>query len=107
MKHDYGAQRYETQDPKYCIQDNKLVNVSTGEPIPKDEPTFLLRAKDTRAYPAILGYAERCEHPLHRWIVLQRAYAFCDYAMRNLGRMKEPDTAGTDVQPTQSICSNS
>lgn len=41
---------------KYEIRDNRIVNVKTGEVIPEDEPTFLLRGRDENTPLAIIGY---------------------------------------------------
>lgn len=41
---------------KYSLE-GRIVNVMTGEPIPPDEPIFLLRAKDILSTGAIQSYA--------------------------------------------------
>lgn len=45
------------QDPKHDIVDNRIVNRKTGEPIPDDEPIFILRARDPFSTSAIEAYA--------------------------------------------------
>ncbi len=47
----------EVQDPKYDFRDGMIVNRETGEPIPPDEPVFVLRAKDKFARIALQAYA--------------------------------------------------
>jgi hypothetical protein len=39
----------------------RIVNTSTGLPIPDDEPLFLFRARDNLATTALSYYARRCE----------------------------------------------
>jgi len=85
--------RHSTQDPKYGIENNRLVNMATGEPIPAEEPVFLFRAKDLKAAGALRRYAELCENPEQARIVVGRAEQFEGFAKANPGRMKEPDTA--------------
>lgn len=85
--------RHKTQDPKYDIEDDRLVNASSGEPIPADEPILILRAKDVHAVQALYAYQNLCENESHVQAVAQRIEEFEDFAIRHRGRMKEPDTA--------------
>jgi hypothetical protein len=41
---------------KYEARDGQIVKRSTGEPIPEDEPIFILRARDRLAYERLLEY---------------------------------------------------
>jgi hypothetical protein len=81
-----------TQDPKYGIKDNKLVNMKTGKPIPDDEPVMLFRAKDINASDAIHSYAEECSNKKHVAAVMERWQAFSDFCDNNEEIMSEPDT---------------
>jgi hypothetical protein len=83
---------YKTQDPKYGIKDNKIVNMKTGKPIPDNEPIFIFRAQDTDASDVIHSYAEECSNAEHVKAVLKRWGEFCEFKEDNPSRMKEPDT---------------
>lgn len=83
---------YETQDPKYNIVDCKLVNASTGNPIPHDEPIFIFRAQDMLSV-AVLGYyMSIVTNSDHKGIVSLRLKQFCTFANEHRDRMKYPDT---------------
>lgn len=82
-----------TQDPKYGIKDNRLVNMATGEPIPHDEPVFIFRAKDKHLVPTLAEYRMRCEDDNHAKAVEQREEEIRGWQQRNTDRLKEPDTA--------------
>ncbi len=82
-----------TQDPKYGIVDSRLVNVSTGEPIPESEPIFILRAKDVNAAEAIAHYVSCCEDEAHVRAGQRRIVEFVRFAEHFSTCMKEPDTA--------------
>ena len=84
--------RHPTQDPKYGIENNALVNMATGKPIPLDEPVFMLRAKDIHAMKAILIYAELCTNDVHWAAVRKRAGEFLEFETNHKDKMKEPDT---------------
>ena len=48
-----------TQDPRYVINnDGKLCGAVDKEPIPQDEPVFILRANDPCAIYALAAYAD-------------------------------------------------
>lgn len=82
-----------TQDPKYGIKDNRIVNMATGEPIPLDEPIFIMRAKDSNAAHGISLYADLCHDPNHLEAVYARCEEFVNFRENHPGRMREPDTA--------------
>ena len=84
--------RTKTQDPKYDIEDGRLINAATGEPIPDDEPVFIMRAKDRRAAVTLSNYRARCKDDQHVAAVGKRVFEFDDYAKRHPELMKEPDT---------------
>lgn len=93
-----------TQDPKYAIEilhiGNKdgtghvptarIVNFETKEPIPDDEPVFLLRAKDKRALGALFTYQERVPLETQKRSVDDRILAFQHFAGEHPERMREP-----------------
>ncbi len=81
------------QEPKYGVNENgKLVNRVSGEPIPDDEPVFILRARDVHAAIIIRDYAMYCADDEHREVVLGRWADFRRFAADHPDRMKEPDT---------------
>lgn len=80
------------QDPKYDIIDGRIVNRHTGEAIPDDEPIFIFRARDKRAVPALLEYADLCRDPGHVAAIQKRVKHFRAFASRHPERMKLPDT---------------
>lgn len=84
---------YPTQDPKYGIQDSRLINMTTGEPIPHDEPVFIFRAKDKKMLAALNSYLIQCENETHASAVEQRIVAIESWQARNLDKLKEPDSS--------------
>ena len=82
-----------TQDPKYGIKENRLVNLETSEPIPHDEPIFIFRAQDAHLLPTLADYRMRCNNDDHVKAIEQREEGIWDWQRRNIGRLKEPDTA--------------
>ncbi len=81
-------------DGKYEARDGQIVKKLTGEPIPEDEPIFILRARDRLALGAIAKYYEaavldNCTeyhlHGIHSAIV-----AFGEFTQRYPERMKQP-----------------
>lgn len=87
---------FPTQDPKYGIKDNRLVNMTTGKPIPEDEPVMLFRAKDLRASDAIYSYGQTCRNKDHFDAVGKRYLDFRRFAAEHPERINEPDTAATN-----------
>lgn len=81
-----------TGDPKYDIENNQLVNAFTREPIPSDEPIFILRAKDIHARGTIGDYGFRCLTAAQKHSVRLRRVEFDNFAAERGERMKEPDT---------------
>ena len=88
-----------TQDPKYNIENGRLTSASTGQPIPDDEPIFILRAKDVHAVDTLMAYHARvASGPMdmaasqHCEAVRRRIHDFKQFAKDNPGRMKSPDT---------------
>lgn len=83
---------YKTQDPKYGIKNNRLVNMKTGIEIPEDEPVFMLRAKDIYAASTIAYYATQCCDDSHRAVVYNRVHDFHAFEFGSKDKMEEPDT---------------
>ena len=85
------------QDTKYAIIDGRLCVAATGEPIPDDEPLFILRAKDTQALNCIWEYwrgiAMRAPKSGLASSILERVRLFDEFAKKHPDRMKFPDTA--------------
>jgi hypothetical protein len=81
-----------TQDPKYGIKDNRLVNIKSGKAIPEGEPVFILRAKDSHALSAISRYMDLCHDVKHVDVVHQRFNEFLDFSNDYPNLMSEPDT---------------
>lgn len=84
-----------TSDPKYNIRGNALVNSATGKEIPRDEPIFILRAKDIKALDALDAYLRACMHdclPEHIEAVRRRIHDFEQFQGINTLRVHTPDT---------------
>lgn len=53
------------QDTKYAFYDDAIVNRSTGQRIPEDEPVFVIRANDKHAIATIMHYQDLCDNKKH------------------------------------------
>lgn len=80
------------QEPKYKIEDGKLVNRQSGEAIPDDEPVFILRARDIMAVETLSRYHSRIMDNEHARAVHFRIEQFERFAKAHPERMKSPDT---------------
>lgn len=80
------------QEPKFYAVDGHLVNRATGEPIPDDEPVFVLRAKDWCALPALMAYSELVTDDAHRRAVEARIEQFREFSETHSREMKLPYT---------------
>lgn len=66
----------------FHIEDEQLVKTSNGQPVPEDEPIFILRGRDALSYDTILAYIHLCENadppvPFDRLDQLRKvAYSF-------------------------------
>lgn len=80
------------QEPKYTVDGTSVVNRVSGEPIPKDEPVFIMRARDKFAAEAIYNYALDCPPGEHREAVLKRLEDFTTFSKAHPERMKAPNT---------------
>jgi len=86
------------QEPKYTTtRHGRLVNRSSGVPIPDDEPVFVLRAKDRNAAKALEAYMQSCANADHRAVAKSRVLDFLEFAARHPERMKEPDSSKQDL----------
>lgn len=91
---------YPTQDPKYSIRNNRLINAERNEDIPEDEPVFLLRARDMHGLDGVFRYFDTIRHavgqgevlPAHMEAVRQRVLQFEQFRLTHPERMKQPDT---------------
>jgi len=83
------------QEPKYEARDGRIYNRASGEPIPDDEPVFVLRARDKHAIQALVAYSAAVVHgPFEHWDAVQdRVNDFSRFEQRHPERMKSPDTA--------------
>lgn len=80
-----------TQDPKYDIENGRLVNAETREPIPEDEPVFILRGKDIHTLATLEFYSDQCEDVEHVDAVNKRIRDFRDFRNTHVNDMNEPD----------------
>ena len=46
----------------FHIDGDELIKTSNGQPVPEDEPLFILRGRDLLAVTAIIAYREACAH---------------------------------------------
>lgn len=81
-------------DGKFGWLNGQIVNLVSGEAIPKDEPLFLLRGRDHVAYNAITAYLSECEesgcNELHLAGIGQVRDRFAQFAIDHPERMKQP-----------------
>lgn len=80
-------------DGKFEVRDGRIVNKVSGEPIPDDEPRFLLRARDHHAYQTLMHYLALCEedcNSLHLEGTKQTIRKFIDFTNAHPERMKQP-----------------
>lgn len=82
------------QEPKYTASSKtgRIVNRSTGKPIPDFEPVFILRGQDEKAIYALRAYANLVSDPEHAQALALRIAAFENFAATHPDLMKEPDT---------------
>lgn len=80
-------------DMFYIIND-RLVKTSNDQPIPDDEPVFILRARDANALPLLVRYREYCREsgsPQQRVDDLANVInQFEKFKNRNAHKMKIP-----------------
>lgn len=88
-----------TQEPKYKIVGDTLVNRQSGEAIPDDEPVIVFRARDIHVTKVLAFYLSKVQDRFHREAVFRRLQQFHDWADKHPERMKEPDTELTADWP--------
>lgn len=90
-----GAKRMANKgDGKYQACDGQIVKRTTGEPIPDDEPIFILRGRDRLAFHAISAYKnlahdDRCSD-YHMKGIAEALTAFAKFKAEHEDRMKQP-----------------
>lgn len=85
-----------TQEPKYKIENGKLINRQSGDQIPDDEPVIIFRARDRHAVKVLGFYLSKVANHTHREAVFKRLQQFHVWAEDHPERMKEPDTQLTE-----------
>ena len=84
-----------TQDPKFYIEDNRLISQSGV--VPSDEPLFILRARDNNAVKTLLDYLRHCvkggAEGEHIQAIALRLCEFTQFRNDHPDRMKIPDTS--------------
>jgi hypothetical protein len=91
--------KYKTQDPKFYIENNRLVGQSG--PVPEDEPLFILRAQDVNAIRVLEYYQDIAEGSGaltdHLVSIDRRITEFHGFSLSHPERMKIPDTDRTQL----------
>jgi hypothetical protein len=81
-------------DPKFHIEDEKIIKTPNGEILLEDEPLFLLRARDNLALDGLREYRQTCieagciDYQLEG--IDERILAFEKFAIDHPERMKQP-----------------
>jgi len=81
-----------SQERKYDSIDGKIVNRSTGKPIPDDEPIMIFRAKDRKTIGMLIAYAAMCEDENHIEVIKGKLDDFIEWQENNQDIVKEPDS---------------
>jgi hypothetical protein len=79
------------QEPKYKIENGKIVNRQSGDIIPDDEPIIIFRARDLFSEYALSGYLKYIEGE-HYKAVKTRYIQFRNWQEAHPERVKKPDT---------------
>ena len=81
-------------DGKFELRDDQIVKKSNGEPIPDDEPVFILRARDRLALRLLCEYRAMSErdgcNDYHFGILDKTIARFADFRVQHPERMKQP-----------------
>lgn len=81
------------QEPKYTTDGLRIINRASGEPIPLEEPIFILRGKDPYAALVISLYIDMLSNQEHRQAVIQVFTRFMQFRALYAQRMAaEPTT---------------
>ena len=89
-----------SQERKYDIIDNKIVNRATGIPIPDDEPIMIFRGKDKKTIKMLYYYLGYCTNLLHRKVIQGRIDDFKAFQNENPDIVKEPDSDASALPPS-------
>jgi hypothetical protein len=85
-------------DGKYEARGNQIVKRTTGEPIPDDEPVFILRARDKHAVATLVSYLGHCQRgpttEYHLQGIDKAVAAFEAFRRNNPDQMKVPGITG-------------
>jgi hypothetical protein len=82
-----------TIDGKFGFRDGEIVNLVSGEIIPRDEPLFLLRARDTFSVGLLNHYRTMCNiecNDLHLKGIDQVMDKFAMFQLQHPERVKQP-----------------
>lgn len=81
------------QEPKYGIDNGRLVSRHSGKPVPEDEPLFVLQGGDKHATATLRYYRSLLTGTeSHATAVEKRIKQFETFAKEHPDRMKEPHT---------------
>lgn len=79
---------------RWHIEGNRIIKTSNGEPIPDDEPIFLLRARDHLAVAALTEYLKLAEgdgcNDYLTGSVLEMRRQFEEFSRTHPEKMKQP-----------------
>jgi hypothetical protein len=98
MSQGKSFQREQNQiDPKFWIDGRQQIITRHNEVVPRDEPLFLLRARDENAVTALAAYRERCAAAGCSFEQLEgiqeRIREFIQFRETHPERMKEPGSS--------------
>lgn len=77
--------------------DGRIVNRGSGEPIPDDEPIFVLRAKDRLAVRTLTAYFSAVDEPERARVVAARLEDFRRFVREHPERMEDPDPPSVEM----------
>lgn len=81
------------QEGKYTVNgQGRIINRTTGKPIPENEPVMMFRGQDAKATTALWAYYDACTSPDHRAVIKARIHQFEEFARARPEYMKEPDS---------------
>jgi hypothetical protein len=82
------------QDGKFKIEGSQIIKISNGEPIPEDEPIFILRARDRLALALLEHYRSLSEmdgcNEYHMKALDRSIFRFERFREDHPERMKQP-----------------
>lgn len=81
-------------DSKFSVANDIIFKTSNGEPIPEDEPIFILRARDNLAIELLRSYDTLSRiagcNDFHLNMLFQTREKFSTFARENPEKMKQP-----------------